>query len=269
VGTGRQPGFGPNRIRAKIHAFIWGIRYGVTDNFTVGLIPKYFYRKAEPGQIIGQAGAVFEPKLQVAGIGDTVFLTKYRLWGKRRAHLSVYHLLSIPTGDDKAEDRDGDVVRRIPLGSGSYDFCPGLAFTSVLDPLTLHAGVWYWIGDRQAGNEFHLDFGLTLPAFHNFYSLVELNYRWSANAEQTQLIQRQLGRPPGGVPPGQPPFEPTSEEVKIRLDGGHTLFVSPGFQYFITKTLKAEFGLQIPVIKPDDGWAEDVIFHVGIMKYLF
>jgi tetratricopeptide (TPR) repeat protein len=268
AGTGRPPSLGPDRVKARIRAWIWGIRYGVTNNLTVGLIPKFFSREAEIGQITTLLGATYDPGLRVTGMGDTVFLTKYHLWGRRQTHLSAYHLLSIPTGDDDAEARDGPVLRRIPLGSGSFDFSPGLAFTSVLDPLTFHANLWYWFGERQAGDEFHFDIGLALPRLNDFVPTIELNYRWADSTKRKQLIQSQLGRPPGTGPP-QNRFEIESEEVTLLEEGGHTLFVSPGIQYFITKSLKAEIGMQVPVIRPGDGWYEEVVFHVGLMKYFF
>lgn len=265
VGTGRPPGLGPGKREADVHVWILGIRYGLTDNFTIGVIPKYFYRELDLD--VGVQG--IDPELSVQGIGDTVFLTKYRLWGRRRVHLAAYNLLSIPTGDEDAEDEDEGVARRTPLGSGGFDFSPGLALTAYAEPFTFHANVWYWFGKRQGGDEFHFDLGVTLPRLYDFLPVFEMNYRWVDSTERKQLIQTQLGRPPWSGPPGSPPFSPETEEIKIREDGGHTLFLSPGLQYFITKNLKAEIGLQVPVVRPDDGWAENVIVHVGLMRYFF
>ena len=107
--------FPPNKRKTDVDAWIWGLRYGVTDNFTLGLIQRFLSIEAEVD--IDAVGVTARP--QVTGFGDTVLLTKYRLWGKRRTHLSAYHLLSIPTGDENAEGEDDGVVRRLPLGSGS------------------------------------------------------------------------------------------------------------------------------------------------------
>ena len=250
---------------SDVHVLIWGIRYGLTNNLTIGLIPKFFWRTANVSTL---AGIDAEP--EVAGFGDTVFLTKYRLWGRRRAHLSVFHLLSIPTGDEDAEGEDKGVVRRIPLGSGTFDFTPGIAFTFVKEPFTIQTNIWYVItGGRQSGDEFHCDLALALPRFRNFESTMELNYRWADSATREQLFQTQVLRPPtigrGGTTPGGP----VSHESTVTEKGGHTLFLSPGVQVFLTEGLKMELGIQIPVIRPDDGWVEEVVLHAGMVKYFF
>jgi hypothetical protein len=242
-----------------VHAWIWGIRYGLTNNLTIGVIPKYFSRTAH----VNIPFWAIEAEPEVSGFGDTVFMTKYRLWGKRKTHFSAFHLLSIPTGDEDAEGEDKSIVRRIPLGSGSYDFTPGIAFTTVKGPLTIHTNMWYVItSGRQAGDEFHCDLALAFPRFHNFISIMELNYRWVDTAERRQLYQTSFGRPPsrGGI---------ETRQTTLIEKGGHTLFISPGLQVFLTKGLKAEFGVQLPIIRPEDGWVEEVVFHVGLTRYFF
>jgi hypothetical protein len=253
-----------------VHLVIWGIRYGLTNNLTIGLIPKYFWRTSNVS--IPFVGIDAEPR--VSGIGDTVFLTKYRVWGRRRAHLSAFHLLSIPTGDEDAEGEDEGIVRRIPLGFGSYSFSPGLALTAVMDPMTIHANIWYFITtnsqDRQGGDEFHCDLALVLPEFHRLISIVELNYRWQDSAKRPALFQTQLLRPPTVGPPSGPgPGGPVIRETTLTEEGGHTLLLSPGVQVFLTRYLKAELGFQFPIIRPDDGSVEEFVVHFGVVKYFF
>ena len=257
-------GTGPRDV--DVHVWIWGIRYGLTNHLTVGLIPKFFSRTANVS--IPLLGIHAEP--DVTGFGDTVFLTKYRLWGRRGTHLSAFHLLSIPTGDEDAEGGDQGVVRRIPLGSGSFDFTPGIAYTTLKDPLTIQANLWYVItSGREAGDEFHFDLALALPRFRNFVSTIELNYRWADSATRKQLFQTQLERPPDIGPPGSGGGGPVSHEITVKEEGGHTLSLSPGIQIFFTKELKAELGIQFPIIRPDDGWVEEFVVHVGFVKYFF
>jgi hypothetical protein len=108
-----------------------------------------------------------------------------------------------------------------------------------------------------------------------------MNYRWRGRARRQQLFQTALLRPPtigpqpGIVGPGAPPTVtallggPITQETTLIEKGGHTVFLSPGVQVFLTKGLKTEFGLQIPIVKPSDAWAEDIVFHFGLMKYFF
>ena len=262
----------------EVDARVWilGIRYGLDNNLTIGLIPKFFSRTAHvPVTFRGVEARVevtggIDADLEVSGFGDTVFLTKYRLWGKRKTHLSVFHLLSIPTGDDDGRDEDDGVERRIPLGSGSYDFTPGIAFTTVKEPFTIHADIWYLIrrdtGLRQGGDEFHCDVAVALPRFYNFVPFTELNYRWADTVKRQQLFQTEFRPEPGG--PGAT-GGPETYETTVEEKGGHTLFLSIGLQYSLAKGLKAELGAQYSMIKPDDAWVEDAVFHVGLTKYFF
>jgi len=252
----------PSKRRTNVHVSILGLRYGLTDNLTIGVIPKFFSRHAEVS--IAYWGIDAEP--DVAGFGDTVLLTKYRLWGRQRTHLSVYNLLSIPTGDEHAEGHNQGVVRKIPLGSGGYDFAPGIAFTTVRQPLTIHAGLSYVFTEgRQAGDEFYADLAVVFPRFHGFVGMAELNYRWRDSRTRSQLYQTQFGFPGSpGVEPGPVTFESTVEEP-----GGHTLFLSPGLLVPLTKRLNAELGCQIPIMRSKDGWTEEFVVHIGIRKYFF
>jgi hypothetical protein len=269
--VGGDPSFvaGSGMRDVDVHAFILGLRYGVTNNFTVGLIPMYFSRTAN----VSLPGIGIDAEPSVTGFGDTVFMTKYRLWAKRRTHISAYHLLSIPTGDEDATGEDEGVERRIPLGSGDYNFSPGIAFTTVIERLTMHANIWGIIaGDttaRQGGDEFRSDLALAFPATDSFTGILELNYRWQDSATRKVLYQTRLGAPSSVGPPWSPgTFGRITREATLKEEGGHTLFVSPGMQVFFGDTFKFELGVQIPAIRPE-GTVEDFVVHAGLMKYFF
>lgn len=254
--------YGPVSRQLDVQAFIWGIRYGATDDLTIGLIPKYFRKTAH--MTVSYWGVDAEP--EVSGFGDVVFLTKYHLYGRRRTHFSVSHLLNIPTGDEDAVGEDGSIVRRIPLGSGGFDFGPGMALTTTLGPLTVHAGVWYVITTRNlTGDEFHFDVAAVLPEFRGFVPGMELNYRWSGPSSRQQFYQTSFGFQPASPWAIPGPF--TSETI-VEDPGGYTLFVSPSLQIYVTKTLRAELGIQVPLIEPEGGWTEEAVFHLGLVRYI-
>jgi hypothetical protein len=270
--------FAVDERESDVHVLIAGLRYGVTDNFTVGVIPKYFVRQVDipitfpavgPGREV--AGQGLTANLEVSGIGDTVVLTKYRLWQKGMTHLSTFLQVSIPTGDQDATAENNGVERTIPLGSGSVDLAPGIVFTTLRDKFTIQADAWYVFTDgRTAGDEFRADLGLAYRLLSWLVPQVELNYRWADEAEREVLIQTQLGQPPVFGPA----FAPneggmTTQEVTLIEKGGQTLFVSPGLQVYLPFGFKAEVGAQFPVMKPDDGWAEDYVFQAGLVKYFF
>lgn len=257
----------PNNREVAVHACIPGIRYGVTDDFTVGLLPMYFVREADVDLTL--IGLEAEPR--VVGFGDTTLMTKYRLWGRTRTHLSAYHLLSIPTGDEDAEGEDSGVTRKIPLGTGSFDFTPGIAFTTVRQPFTIHTTTSYTFTEgRQAGDEFRCNIAVAFPRFHSVVTFLELNYRWRDDGERDQLWQTHLLRPPIIGPPSNPsPGGPVNHKTRIKEEGGHMLFLSPGLHVSLTKGFMGELGIQVPIIKSGDGWAEQVVIHAGLRKYLF
>jgi hypothetical protein len=260
----RRDPFGPSERVTDVQVLILGIRYGLTNDFTIGLIPKWFSKKTRV--TVPFWGIDAEP--EVSGLGDTVLLTKYRLWGRRKTHVSAFGLLGIPTGDEDALGESQGVVRNIPLGSGGYDFSPGLALTTVKDPLTIHANLSYvFTNGRVSGDQFHADLALVFPRYHNLVAGLELNYRWADSNIREQFYQRQWGLnppPDTGRAPG-----PVTETFTFEEDGGHTLMLSLGLQAFITKGFRAEIGFQVPVIRPGDGWVEEVVLHAGLTKYFF
>ena len=261
--------YAPSKRETTVHAWIFGIRYGLTNNLTIGLLPKFFKKKAHVP--IEQAGIDAEP--YVTGLGDTIFLTKYHLWGRRKTHISGFMLASIPTGDKDAKGKDQGFSCRIPLGSGSFHFTPGIAFTRVEESLVINGGISYMITDgNQAADEFKCDLALLFPCFPNLVSSIELNYRWRGGSKMEQTYQTMWGRPPTIGPPFNPlPGGTESHDAVFIEKGGHTLFVSTGLKLSLTKEFKAELGIKVPVIKPADGtaWIEKTVFHVGVTKYFF
>ena len=247
----------------SIHALIWGIRYGVTDNLTIGLIPKWF--RKETRVTIPFVGVNATP--QVSGFGDTTLLTKYRLWGMRRTHLSVFHLLSIPTGDENAQAESKQVIRRIPLGSGGFDYTPGLAFTTTIDPITVHANLSYVSTEQRiGGDEFHCDLAIAFPRYHDFSAGLQLNYRWVDSNTRKQLYQTRwfFDPDPQGGRTGL-----ITQERTIKEEGGETLFLSSSMQFFLAKGFNLQVGAQFPIIRPGGAWVEDAVFHLGLSRYFF
>ena len=203
---------------------------------------------------------------KATGLGDLEFLLKYHLWGQRKTHLSFYNLLTIPIGEKKIATADASihtpeisqdfhVRRRVPMGADSFDFTPGLAFTTFLDPAILHINLQYRITDgKYVGDEFRTDCAIIYPLNKSVNATIETGYRWRDDTRQELL-----------------PPESGSGDLDTRLTekGGHTVFFSPGSQFTVGRGLKLELGVKIPVHKQKKGWAEDYVFHVGMAKMVF
>ncbi len=244
--------FPPEEREVHIHMWTAGVRYGITDRFTAGVIARYYYKKLHiKARRINTPGApidIDDVNLSVSGIGDTILMLKYQLWGRRQTHLSFYNLLSLPTGDDDAKGRDGPTVLKIPLGSGSFDNTPGIAFTTRFDPVITNLNLSYRITNGEnVGDELNLGMAFSYPYKNSVYASLEFAYRWRDDVR----IKQQPGN------------------YWVTESGGSTFFIEPGLQFLVSRGLKVEIGVKVPIVKPDKGWAEDYVLSVGIAKIFF
>ncbi len=244
----------PLERRTEVLQAVLDLRYGLTDNFTIGLFPRW--------SSIGAKTPDFEEST-VTGLGDTNLLTKYQFWATRKTRISLFGLLSIPTGDEDAEG--GRFGATIPLGSGSFNFTPGIAFTTVKEyleaPLTIHSNISYRItNDEVVPDELRCDLAISYPFSPDINSFMELNYRWRNSYIHPQTLTINRDRPPwqGG---------PVKFETTLKEESGHTLFLSPGFQFIFYKDIRLNVGVQIPLIKPEGGWAEKFVVNFGIRGF--
>lgn len=241
----------------------FGLRYGLTSDLTIGLVPKYFKREiTKPYGVTGE----------VEGWGDTVVMAKYHLWGiQRRMHLSLYGLLSIPTGDEDAKVKGQNDWRWVPLGSGSYDVAPGIAFSSVIGPLITHSNMHYLFTDGEnVGDEFRFNLGLVYPIGKGAFVCLDMNYRWRDEVVRKQHMVVRMFRPDYVGPLfNRAPAGPVTVDTELTEPGGNTLYLSPSIKFEVTKGLKFEVGMQVPIYQDSEGWDEDYLFHFGLTKTVF
>ena len=255
----------PVNREAHVNLFVFGLRYGVSNSLTLGLLPKVFSRKS----VISLDTLGMEASPQATGLGDTVLMLKYLFWGERTSYFSGFSLLSVPTGDEDLVVEDNGLQRRIPLGSGSYDVTLGLAYTSRFDPVTVHGNISYMFTDGEVvGDEFRADLAASYPLTDYVDSVLELNYRWRDSATARQWIETFVGRPEV-IGPSFATLEGgmVSFETDMIEEGGSTLFISPSLQFFLGNGIKAELGVQVPIIEPGDAWVEEAVYHFGLTYF--
>jgi len=248
----------PATRSSTVMQMVLDLRYGLTDNITIGLLPRW--------STVWAADPIWLNTDKATGLGDTNFLTKYQFWATRKTRISLFHLLSIPTGDDGVEVKPTRTAFTIPLGSGSFNFTPGIAFTTEKEyleaPLTIHSNISYRItNDEVVGDELRCDLAITYPFSPDINSSLELNYRWRDKYEYPTTLYPYTG---GGM------IGLTKHKVDITLKekGGHALFLSPGFQFILYKDIRLNVGVQIPLIKPEDGWAEKFVVNFSLSSFL-
>lgn len=268
----------PEQRTADIGVAILSMRYGLTSDLTIGIIPKYFFRTLK-FQLTG-FDFTFDEKAE--GFGDTELLFKYHVWGERNRHLSIYSRLTLPTGKEaelvgsQPLVRIGmdenfnpvteylEVKRYVPFGSESFDITPGIAFTLGLNPLVLQANMQYRITDGEmVGDEFQFNAAAIYRVNPSVNTLLELNYRWLADVTRRQQVITFVGRP-DFVGRDRTPAGPLILDTTFTEPGGDTLFISPGIQLTVAQGVRLEFGMQIPLITQESGWAPDIVYQVGI-----
>jgi hypothetical protein len=123
---------------------------------------------------------------------------------------------------------------------------------------------------REVGDEFDINLALTHSIREYVSYALELNYRWRDEIKRTQILTIFQQRPDVTGPAFAPIFLGTEDiEVQVIDTGGHTLFFSPSMQFELDKGLKLEMGVQIPFIAPEFSATEDMIYHLGITKFIY
>ena len=244
----------PLERSTKVLQVVLDLRYGLTDNFTIGLFPRW-------STIWASTSLNPSREDKVSGLGDTNLLLKYQFWATRKTRISLFGLLSMPTGDEDAVA--GRFSTIVPLGSGSFNFTPGIAFTTKKDyleaPLIIHANISYRITNGEVvPDELRCDLAISYPFSPDINSFMELNYRWRDSFIHQQTLT---------FFQGSPVIPPMKFETTIKEESGHTLFLSPGFQFILPKDIRLNVGVQIPLIKPEGGWAEKFVINFGIRGF--
>ncbi len=127
----------PLRMTMEMHMF--GAMISVTDDFTMAPMIPYIRKEMDH---IDRAGVAFTTKSR--GIGDVRLTGLYRFLNREKHNMILNAGISFPTGsiDEKGAtpaDPGGanDLPYPMQIGSGTYDFLPGLTYRG-------HAGDYSW-----------------------------------------------------------------------------------------------------------------------------
>jgi tetratricopeptide (TPR) repeat protein len=97
------------KVNVKVGSL--SMRYGVTNNLTLGIIPKFFSKTLDIQ--FQDFNSLNPPDAQTENdFGDTELFIKYRIWGKRHKHLSLYTMVNLPTGDIVEVTGDEPLITR-------------------------------------------------------------------------------------------------------------------------------------------------------------
>ena len=263
--TVRREWIAPMERPVDIWRLTCGIRSGLTNDLMVGVIPKLLWKKVYIRDLWGH-----ESQPAVYGLGDTMVLLKYCLWHFRQTAWSISLGLSLPTGDEHKTSWYGTQQYSIPLGSGRYEFMPGVAFSTSLRHVGyLHANAHYFLARRREsgldpGDELSYNLALCHPISligePYFFSLpvkglvgeIELNGSWRGQGEGPKA---QFG----------PEYYGTSS--KATFAGGNMLSWACGLQLLGYGNMKIEIGVQVPALVPDHPWSKRPVYRIGWTRF--
>lgn len=292
VEQGFQTSVAPDDVSTTINISALSMRYGLTNNITLGLVPRVVSQSLD----VKLSGFDELEIPTYTELGDTELLFKYRLWGRRKQHVSFYTILNIPTGKEirvtgkeplttriAVQQDDGtegietfefDFVRYVPFGSESYDVTPGVAFTMGFDQFVFHSNIQYKFTDGiLIGDEFRFNLAGIYNMNPSVNATMELNYRWRGDARRRFHTIIFLFQPdtlgPDTIGPDAIAADPilagpVAVESFYTEEGGSTLFLSPGLQFSVTDDVRIEAGVQVPVINDTSGWSENIIYQLGV-----
>jgi len=194
------------------------------------------------------------------GVGDATAFARYTFWQRdapaRTLRLAGFGGVTVPTGEDDAQDRFGRLPSRLQDGSGAWNRLGGLVATYQTLDFELDGQLSY--RDNRAANAFEAgdETGLDLSS-------------------QVRLWPRQLaGGVPGflyGVLELNLLHQGKDRRAGLRDDdsGGNSAWISPGVQY-VTRRWVLEALAQIPVSQRLHGTAlrSDPTVTVGV-RFVF
>lgn len=86
-----------------------GLRYGISDKFTISALLPYVFLKTNTGND--------------KGLGDLIVMGTYNIYSKKSLNIALQAGIELPTGTQKSSNFDNTTV---VLGSGSYDPIAGI-----------------------------------------------------------------------------------------------------------------------------------------------
>ncbi|MGA1826067.1 MAG: tetratricopeptide repeat protein [bacterium] len=227
--------------------------YGINKIWSIGVHPTFITKECR----IERVGLIFRPR--VSGLGDTIITNKFHLFKKKKASMAAYFNLSLPTGDDEIYPIYQDKEFAVSLGSGRTHLIWGINYSGKkFDSFFLHLNVEYRLNGKvntiDVGDELYYNIALCTTAPYT-----EDSYFAAGRTRNFVLSMELNGRHRGKSEPMWPQYE----------FGGDIVYLSPGIQLMISRYRRIEFGIQIPVIKPDEGWEYSSTFIFRITTYGF
>lgn len=243
-GNGKMYMMAPTSMTMEMHML--HIMYGVTDSFTLMLMPQYMSMNMEMEMDMNmdmQPDPGGHMEMHVSGLGDTVIAGIFRLQADAHDETLIALGLSAPTGDVDTKNNAGNLVGYgMQLGSGTWDFKPSLTYKH-------NQGAWQ-LG-LQVGATLRLesenDSGYQLGNQLHFsgWGAYNLN-RWSSIS--ASLTWQKTGELEGEYPGNQDPMMAISKDTDNY--GGTLINAGIGMNFVIPAGWFQGHRLEFEVLTP-------------------
>ncbi len=124
----------PTEMSMRMHMI--GAMYGVDDNFTLSAMSGFIEKTMNNYSSRG-----FEFKGEGSGIADLKLNSFYQFYKKQNNRAQINLGLSVPIGSIDEKNNSSNLPYPMQIGSGSYEFLPGLSYSGNLAKLSYGAQV--------------------------------------------------------------------------------------------------------------------------------
>ena len=190
----------PQNMRMDMHMIM--AMYGFTNKFSVMAMFNYNVVSMNmamlPGSTMQMDGATMvmttnnnSMSTHSSGLGDTKLYAVYTLINHNDHHVFLSEGLNIPTGSIQMKGKSGDIVypdQRLPymmqLGSGSWDFMPGLTYLLKKNKLSASAQLTSVIRPFTNSLNYHLgnEFTFNVWAAYKWFPWMSTSIRLEGNS---------------------------------------------------------------------------------------
>ena len=259
------PGYMVSPLSMDMDMHMLGAMYAPTDKLTLMLMAPY--TSISMDLLVNMSGANFTT--ESSGIGDVKLGATYGLFAQPRSDFLFNFIVNVPTGSiDERDNTTGPNEVHLPypmqLGSGTWDFTPGLTYVQTYESWSWGAQGLYTFRTGTNDNGYTLGDKLmaTVWAAKQLVKSTSLSFRLKVlDWDNIDGSDNKLMLMPSMVPTADPNLRGgTRVDALIGVN-----FVPPGFN---SLRLSAEAG--IPAYQKLDGpqLETDFVFTLG-MQYTF
>lgn len=254
-GTRREP---DNNRSRRTHSTLLELGYSFNERFSVDGFFSFVRQEREITNNLGNRNFTFSQ-----GVGDAVFLLKYKLLANRNDYTTLHAALGVKAPFGPSDLRDGDSPVQLPAdlqpGSGAWD---GILWAQLTHVLALRPSMsliltgtysYKGVNDNYFGGRQSYQFG------QEFFVLAGVSDRLLLG--KSVLIDPALTLRYRQVRPDR------VDELKLPSTGGRWLFINPSLSYWPRDDLSISAGVEFPLFADITGTQVTPTYRLNVGAY--